>query len=119
MVSFLQGTPSFYTGAACRVTSSTPFLIECRKECGFDCRQSGGRVVGLLAPAGIDGERPAGEPEVQDQVFLNIRYPSFSSTTISLSLWTFPSRIIFDNSFSRFFWITRLIGRAPNCGSKP
>ena len=56
---------------------------------------------------------------MQVQVFANTSLPPFSSTTISFSFFTVPSRIIFDSSFSTLFWITRLIGRAPNCGSKP
>ena len=38
-----------------------------------------------------------------DHLFLNTSPPFFSSTIICELLSTFPSKIIFDNSFSRFF----------------
>jgi len=47
-------------------------------------------------------------------LFLNTNAPFFSSTTITMFLSTFSSKIIFDNSFNKFFWITRFIGLAPN-----
>jgi hypothetical protein len=53
------------------------------------------------------------------RVFPDIRFPFFSSTTISVYMFTVPSEIIYNNSFSRFFRITRLIDRAADCRSKP
>ena len=42
-------------------------------------------------------------------LFLNANAPFFSSTTITALRSTFSARMIFDSSFSTFFWITRLM----------
>jgi hypothetical protein len=64
---FLQGMPSFYAGAACRVTSSTPFLIECHRECGSTAGSAA--VVWYVCTFPLAGSG-SGIPEHQLSFFL-------------------------------------------------
>ncbi len=49
----------------------------------------------------------------------NTIFPSNTSITCGLPVSSVPAMICLLNSFSSSFWIMRLMGRAPNCGSKP